>query len=97
MLSIIFCLSFILLLEIRWAKGGTEQVEDCTFWMDKEMKIIIWGPGFFVCQRTVSEVKRLEFVGDRISYIVVRGCWCNIIVLNTQAPTEDKRDESVRN
>jgi hypothetical protein len=26
---------------------------------------------------------------DRISYIILRGCWCDIIVLNVHAPTED--------
>jgi len=26
------------------------------------------------------------FVSDRISYIILRGHWCNIIVLNMHAP-----------
>ena len=29
-----------------------------------------------------------------VSYIVVRGRWCNIIVLNVHAPSEDKSDDS---
>jgi exonuclease III len=29
-----------------------------------------------------------------MSYIVLRGRWCNIIVLNAQAPTEEKNDDS---
>jgi hypothetical protein len=29
-----------------------------------------------------------------MSYIVLRGCWCNIIVLNAHAPTEEKSDDS---
>ena len=49
---------------------------------------------FFVNHRTVSAVKRVEFVSDRVSYIVMRGCWCNIIVLNVHAPSEDKSDNS---
>jgi hypothetical protein len=52
------------------------------------------GTGFFVHQRTVSAIKRVEFVSDRMSYIVLRGRWCNIIVLNAHAPTEEKRDDS---
>jgi hypothetical protein len=28
-----------------------------------------------------------------MSYIILRGCWCRIIVLNDHAPTEDKTDE----
>jgi hypothetical protein len=41
----------------------------------------------------VSAVKRVEFVSDRISYIILRDRWCNIIVLNVHAPTEDKIDD----
>ena len=42
----------------------------------------------------VSAVKRVEFVTDRVSYIVVRGHWCNIIVLNVHALSEEKSDDS---
>jgi len=31
---------------------------------------------------------------DRTSYIVLRGRWCNIIVLNVHAPSEEKSDDS---
>ena len=39
-------------------------------------------------------VKRVEFVSDRLSYIVLRGRWLNIIVVNVHAPSEEKSDES---
>jgi len=52
------------------------------------------GTGFFVHQRIASAVKRVELVGDRVSYIVMRGRWCNIIVLNVHAVSEEKSDES---
>jgi len=39
-------------------------------------------------------VKREEFVSDRLSYIVLRGRWCNIIVVNVHAPSEEKIEES---
>jgi len=29
-----------------------------------------------------------------MSYIVLRGRWCNIIVLNVHAPSEEKIDDS---
>jgi hypothetical protein len=46
-----------------------------------------------LCVRESSAVKRVEFVSDRMSYIILRGCWCHIIVLNIHAPTEDKTDD----
>jgi hypothetical protein len=33
---------------------------------------------------------RVEFVSDRMSSIILRGCWRAIIVLNVHAPTEDE-------
>jgi len=48
----------------------------------------------FVHHRIVSAVKRVEFVSDRLSYIVLRVRWCNIIVLNVHAPSEEKSDNS---
>jgi exonuclease III len=33
------------------------------------------------------------FLSDRMSYIILRGRWCHIIVLNVHAPTENKTDD----
>jgi exonuclease III len=38
----------------------------------------------------MSAVTRVEFVSDRMSYIILRGLWFNIIVLNVHDTTEDK-------
>jgi hypothetical protein len=46
-----------------------------------------------LCVRESSAVKRVEFVSDRMSYIILRGRWCHIIVLKVHAPTEDKTDD----
>jgi hypothetical protein len=46
-----------------------------------------------VHKRIISAVKRVQFVSDRMSYIILRGLWCHIIVLNIHAPTEDKTDD----
>jgi hypothetical protein len=32
-------------------------------------------------------------VSDRLSYIMLRGRWCHVFVLNFHAPTEDKTDD----
>jgi len=41
--------------------------------MEKETKIVNWEQDFFVCHRIVPAVKSVEFVSDRMSYIVLRG------------------------
>jgi len=51
------------------------------------------GTDSFGHSRIVSEVKTVEFVSDRLSYIVLRGRWRNIIVVNVHAPSEEKCDE----
>jgi hypothetical protein len=61
--------------------------------VEKEKKIVSWEQDFFVHHSIISAVKRVEFVSDRVSYIVLRGCWCNI-VLNVHAPSEEKSDDS---
>jgi hypothetical protein len=45
-----------------------------------------------VYKRITSAVKKVEFVSDRMSYIILRVCWCPIIFLNFYAPTEDRID-----
>jgi len=35
----------------------------------------------------------VEFVSHRLSYIVLRGRWRNIVVVNVHAPSEEKSDE----
>ena len=61
--------------------------------MEKEIKSSI-GNRIFVHHRIVSAVKRVEFVGNKVSYIVLRGGWCNIIVPNVHALDEEKADDS---
>jgi hypothetical protein len=38
-------------------------------------------------------VKRVEFVNDRMSYITLKGCWHDVIVMNVHVPTEDEDDD----
>jgi len=51
------------------------------------------GTGFFVQHRIVPAIKMVKSVSDRMSYIVLRVRWCNI-VLNVHAASEEKRDDS---
>ena len=80
--------------EVRWDKRGTVRSGDYNFFYGKGNKIHQLGTGIFVHHRIVSAVKRVEFVSDRVPYIVLRGCRFSIIVLNVHAPSEEKRDDS---
>jgi len=78
---------------VRWDKGGTVRAGDYNFFYGKRNKNHQMGPGFLVHCQIISSVKRVEFVSDRVSYRVLRGWWCNIIVLNVHAPSDGKSDD----
>jgi hypothetical protein len=48
------------------------------------------GTGFSEHKKIISAAKKVEYVSDRMSYIILRGHWCHIIVLNVHPPTKDK-------
>jgi hypothetical protein len=52
------------------------------------------GTGFFLCIRESYQQLRgfSLLVTGCLLYIILRGRWCHIIVLNVHAPTEDKTD-----
>jgi hypothetical protein len=70
--------------QVRWDRGGTKQVYKYTFPYGKGNGNHEIGTGFSVHKRSIS------VVSDRMSYIILRGCWCDITVLNVHVPTEDK-------
>jgi hypothetical protein len=61
--------------------------------MERGMRNVNKAPVFFIHRRIMSAVKRVEFVRDRMSYIILRGRCYDVIVLNIHYPTEDKIDD----
>jgi hypothetical protein len=79
--------------KVRWEKGGTEPVGEYTFFYGKGNENHELGTVFFMHKRIISEVNSVVFVSDRMSYTILRGRWCGIIVRNVHVPTDDKIDD----
>jgi hypothetical protein len=79
--------------KVKWEGEGYQMAYNYTFFYGKgnvNHHLVI---GFFIHNRIISAVKRVKFFMDRMLYITLKGCWCDIIVLNVHAQTEDKDDD----
>jgi hypothetical protein len=57
--------------QVRWEKGGTERAQDYTFLYGQGNGDHQLGTGFFIHKRILSAVRRVEFISDRMSYIIL--------------------------
>jgi hypothetical protein len=76
--------------EVRWEGCGTEPAGEYTVFYGKMDENRELDTVFLVYKRIISAVKGVEFVSDRMSYIILRGRWCHIIVLNVHAQQKIK-------
>jgi hypothetical protein len=70
--------------EVRWDRGSAKPAGKYAFYCGKWNENRELGACFFVHKRIISAVKRVEFVSDRMSYIILRGRWCDIILALTR-------------
>jgi hypothetical protein len=61
-------------------KGGTARAGGIFFFLGKGKQNHQFEAEFLVHHRIVSAVKRVEVVSARMSYIGLRGRWCNIYI-----------------
>ena len=80
--------------EVKWVNVGTVRAAVYILFYGRGKENHQLGTRFFVQHRITSAVKRVEFVSDRKSYIVLRVCWFNIILLNEHASSEEKIHDS---
>jgi hypothetical protein len=67
---------------VRWYKGGSKSAGDYTiFYGSRSMNHELGAADF--------AVKRGEIFIDKKSYIILRGCWCDVI-LNVHAPVNER-------
>ena len=72
---------------------GHSKSRVCNFFYGKRHENHQMGTGFFVHHRIILAVNTVELVNDTMSYVVLKGRWCNIIVPNVNAPSEEKSDD----
>ena len=85
-------IDFVGVQEVRLDGNGISQIGDYLLYYGEGNNNHQLGTGFFIHKRIKSAVKKVEFISDRLSYLVLKGRWCDIVVINAHAPTEEKDD-----
>jgi hypothetical protein len=84
----VYKLDLVRVQEVRWDRRETKPAGKHKFFIGKGNEN--HELGIFVHKKVISAVMTIEFVCDRMVYIILRGCWCDIIALNVHAPKQDK-------
>jgi hypothetical protein len=80
--------------EVRYDRGGTELAYDYTLLYRSGNENHELGAGSFVCNRIILAVRRVEFISDRMLYTILKGCGCDVILLNVHASAEGDVDDT---
>ena len=75
--------------EVRWDREGTLRAGDYIFFFGKGNENHKFGTGCFC---TPQNSIRVEFISDRMSFVLPRGRCCNITIMNAHAPTDKAND-----
>jgi hypothetical protein len=75
--------------DVRWNGSDTDPAGEYTFFYGKWYENHTFGT-VSLHKRITSAVKRVEFVRDRLSHIVLRGRRFHITLVSFYARTEDK-------
>jgi hypothetical protein len=67
--------------EIKCGKGKTEPTEDSICFDENGSDNHEPWEGFLVHNGIMSALKAVKFSSDRMSYIILRGRWCDVIIL----------------
>ena len=78
--------------EIRWPGEGSQRPGNFTLFYGGT-KTPPLGTGFLFRNRILSAVKDVRFIGDRISYAILKCGRYDLIIINVHNLTQDKDDE----
>jgi exonuclease III len=87
-----YSLDLVAVQETRWNKSGSQPADDYTFFHGNGNSNHHSGSGILLQKSIIAAVERVEFISDSMSYITLRGRWCDI-VLNAPAPHVDKSND----